>query len=110
MSDCEIDVVVSSTLAGSFFASAGLMVCSALRIVTAASCEFTSTRRAPRAWNTCSWARCAKSRIAVFDRWGGDRRRDGVGDHRAGGGHEVVGAGETQRRLVADVLAHLDLL
>ncbi len=65
MSDCEIDVVVSSTLAGSFFASAGLMVCSALRMVTAASCEFTSTRRVPRAWNTCSWARWAKSRIAA---------------------------------------------
>ena len=37
VSDCEIDVVASSTLAGSFFASAGLMVCSALRMVTAAS-------------------------------------------------------------------------
>ena len=64
MSDCEIVVVASSTLAGSFLASAGLIVCSALRIVTAASCELTSTRRAPRAWNTCSCARCAKSRIA----------------------------------------------
>ena len=54
MLDCEIVVVASSTLAGSFLASEGLMVCSALRIVTAASCEFTSMRRAPRAWNTCS--------------------------------------------------------
>ena len=54
MLDCEIVVVASSTLAGSFLASEGLMVCSALRTVTAASSESTSIRRAPRAWNTCS--------------------------------------------------------
>ncbi len=66
MLDCEIVVVASSTLAGSFLASAGLIVCNALRMVIAASCELTSIRRAPRAWSTWSWARTTKSKIAAF--------------------------------------------
>ena len=64
MLDCEIVVVASRTLAGSFFASDGLMVWSALRTVTAACCESTSTRRAPWAWNTWSCARATNSWIA----------------------------------------------
>ena len=59
--DCEMLVVTSSTLAGSFLANAGLATSSALRMVTAACCESTSTRCAPPTWNTCRCARYAKS-------------------------------------------------
>ena len=41
------------------------------------------------------------------DGWGEERGRERVGDDRAGGGHEVRGAGEPQGRLVGDVVAHL---
>ena len=59
--DCEIVVVASSTPVGTFFANAGLIVSSAVRMVAAAWDESTSTRRAPCTWKTCSWARSTKS-------------------------------------------------
>ena len=57
-------VVALSTLGGSLFASAGLIVSSALRTVMAASAESTLTRRELLARKICSWARSAKSWIA----------------------------------------------
>ena len=106
MSDCDTVAVASSTLAGSFFASAGLIVCRALRIVTAASCELTSTRRAPRAWNTCWWAREHEVVDRLLDRRRGHGGGDRVGHHGPRRRHEVRRAGEPERRLVGDVVAH----
>ena len=62
--DCEIVVVALSTFGGSLFATAGLIVSSALRTVIAASAESTFTRRALLARKICSCARSAKSWIA----------------------------------------------
>ena len=61
---CEIVADASSTFAGSFFASAGLIDCNAERIEVAVCCASMSTRCAARASKTCSCARSAKSRIA----------------------------------------------
>jgi hypothetical protein len=62
--DWEMVVVALKTFGGSLFASAGLIVSSALRTVSAASAESTFTRRASVARKICSWARSAKSWIA----------------------------------------------
>ena len=100
----------SSTLAGSFFASAGLIDCNAERIEVDVCWASMSTRRAARASKTCSCAADGELADRVLDRRGGDRGRDRVGDHRAGRGDEVRRTGEAERRLVRDVVAHLGLL
>ncbi len=61
---CDTVADASSTLAGSFFESDGLIVCSAARMVVEACCASMSTRRLTRASNTWWWARTANSRIA----------------------------------------------
>ena len=63
---CDTLADASSTFAGSFFDSDGLMVCSAERIVVDACCASMSTRRPSRARKTCSWARRANSWTASF--------------------------------------------
>ena len=59
--DCEMVVVASRMLGGSFLANAGLMVSSAVRTLTAASAESTLTRRVLVARKICRWARATNS-------------------------------------------------
>ncbi len=66
---CETVADASSTFAGSFFASDGLIVCSADRMEVDACCASMSTRRPSRVRKTCSWARSANSRIASSTGW-----------------------------------------
>ena len=96
----------SSTFAGSFFASDGLIVCSAERIVVEACCASMSTRRPLAAAEHLLVRPHREVADRVLDRRRRDRRRDRVGDGLAGGGDEVRRAGEAQRRLVGDVVPH----
>ena len=57
-------IVIGAVLGNAMLASAGLIDCRAERMLVDTCSELSSTRRAARAWNTCWWARSAKSRIA----------------------------------------------
>ena len=107
MLDCEMLVVALNTLGGSLLASAGLIVSSALRTVTAASAESTFTRRAPLARKIWSWARSAKSWIAsVTGAVASAAATASVTIGRAADTKFEVRASR-KRRLVGDVVAHL---